>query len=111
LKLDSSQFGDFAGYIANIHEPGARSDAELNHGYGLQALGLGELCRLEEAERVLLPHDQIEGDFGFVAAEERDKDGKDVQVQRFRKPFVKNSTQPFRYLVQQKFCFHESPFE
>ena len=56
LELDSGYPGDIAGYVANIHEPGARSDAELDHGYGFQTLRLGELCRLEKAERILLPH-------------------------------------------------------
>jgi len=73
LELDSSQPGDMAGYVANIHEPGAGRNAELDHSHGLQTLRLGELRGLEKAERILLPHDQIEGDFCFVATEERDK--------------------------------------
>jgi hypothetical protein len=79
-----------AGYIANIHQPGAGRDAELDHGHGFQTLGLREFRRLEQAEGILLPHYQIKGDFSFVGAEERDKDGQNVQVQRFRESFVKD---------------------
>ena len=90
LELDSGYFGDIARYVANVHEPGARRNAELDHRHRFQTLRLGEFRGLEKAERILLPHHQIEGYFCFVTTEERDKDGKDVQVQRFRKPFVKN---------------------
>ena len=56
LELNSGHLGDIAGYIANIHEPGARRNAEFDHRHRLQTLHLGKLCRLEEAERILLPH-------------------------------------------------------
>lgn len=70
---------------------GAGRNAELDHGHRFQTSRLGEFCGFEKAERILLPHHQIEGNFCFVTAEECDKDRKDVQVQRFRKPFIKNS--------------------